>query len=377
MINNLPANNYLARKKRSVRTTMLHVMAALVPGTMLYILLLDTRLLSNLAIASIVALGCEYICLRLRSRAVLISLSDGSTLLAVWLLVLCLPPSLPFWQIGVGALVLVTLGKHVFGGLGQNPFNPAMVAYAFLLVSFPVTMTSWGMNQDVSTLTTTTPIETSIDLAIENNNATLLRTWDGVTGATALDRLRELKRGSSSTDVLADDAVAEQASIKHTRKANTLKTQSVRDELANEWIMNSPWVWVNLAWLIGGLYLLIARIISWHIPASVLFAVFTLYATANLAGSSMGLPIITALLSGGIMLGAFFIATDPVSAAASRQGQIIYGLGIGILTVVIREFSVYPEGVAFAVLLMNMCVPLIDYLSTGKQGTLTPRSRLK
>jgi electron transport complex protein RnfD len=357
MINNLPASNFLEQKKRSVRTTMLHVMAALVPGTVLYILLLDFRLLSNLAIACIVALGCEYICLRIRARPVLISLSDGSTLLAVWLLVLCLPPSLPFWQIGVGAVVLVTLGKHVFGGLGQNPFNPAMVAYAFLLVSFPVTMTSWELNQDTSTLTTTsTPIEVSVDLASENKNTTLVRTWDGVTGATALDRLREFKRVSSSTDAL--------------------ETQRDRDEFASEWIMNSPWIWMNLAWLVGGLYLLIARIITWHIPGSVLFAVFSLYAIANLAGSSMGLPIIPALLSGGIMLGAFFIATDPVSAAASRQGQIIYGLGIGILTVVIREFSVYPEGVAFAVLLMNMCVPLIDYLSTGKQGTLTPRSRL-
>ena len=106
-----------------------------------------------------------------------------------------------------------------------------------------------------------------------------------------------------------------------------------------------------------------------------LFAVVSLYGIANLTSLSMGLPLAPALLSGGIMLGAFFIATDPVSAAASRQGQIIYGLGIGILTVVIREFSVYPEGIAFAVLMMNMCVPLIDYLSTGKQGKLSSQGR--
>jgi electron transport complex protein RnfD len=373
MTSNIQGIRFLSRKKRSVRTTMLHVLAALVPGTVLYILLLDFRILTNLAVACTVALCCEYACLRLRSRPVLPSLSDGSTLLAAWLLVLCLPPSLPTWQIVVGAIVLVTLGKHVFGGLGQNPFNPAMVAYAFLLVSFPVTMTSWELNQNVSTLRTTlASIETSVSPDSTSEFSTTLDNWDGVTGATALDRLRELKRSFPLMDNQADTSQSEENPLPVTK--DMLR---VRYELAGEWIMSSPWVWTSIAWLLGGLYMLVARIITWHIPASVLFAISSFYAIANLTGSGMGIPIAPALLSGGIMLGAFFIATDPVSAAASRQGQIIYGFGIGILTVVIREFSVYPEGVAFAVLLMNMCVPLIDHVSTGKQGTLTSRNRLK
>ncbi|MFT6878088.1 MAG: electron transport complex protein RnfD [Granulosicoccus sp.] len=373
MISNIQGISFLARRKRSVRTVMLHVMVALAPGTLLYTLLLDVRILANLAIASIVALCCEYVCLRLRKKPVLASLSDGSILLAAWLLVLCLPPSLPTWQIIVGAFVLVTLGKHVFGGLGQNPFNPAMVAYAFLLVSFPVTMTSWELNQAVSIVRTTSGlIETSVSSDLINNFTTSLNDWDGVTGATALDRLKELKRSSPLTDKTNQTSQSEEISLPDAK--NTLR---IRYELASDWILNSPWTWTSIAWLLGGLYMLMTRIITWHIPTSVLVAISSYYAIAHLTGSGMGLPIVPALLSGGIILGAFFIATDPVSAAASRQGQIIYGFGIGILVVVIREFSVYPEGVAFAVLLMNMCVPLIDYLSTGKQGTLTSRSRPK
>jgi electron transport complex protein RnfD len=373
MASNVQSVSFLDRKKRSVRTTMLHVMAALVPGTVLYALLLDYRILANLAVAGIAALFCEYMCLRLRSRPVRASLSDGSILLAVWLLVLCLPPSLPAWQITVGAFVLVTLGKHVFGGLGQNPFNPAMVAYAFLLVSFPVTMTSWELAQNVSTLrATAAAIDTTVSPESSSDFSTSTNNWDGVTGATALDRLRELKRNSSVSVIPVDESESED-----TTRADAKDVLRDRYELAGDWILSSPWVWTSLAWLLGGLYLLRARIITWHIPASVLFAISVFYAIANLVGSGMGLPIVPALLSGGIMLGAFFIATDPVSAAASRQGQIIYGLGIGLLVVIIREFSVYPEGVAFAVLLMNMCVPLIDYASTGKQGTLSSPSRSK
>lgn len=376
MTTNIQGISFLSRKKRSVRTTMLHVLAALVPGTVLYALFLDFRILSNLAIACIVALCCEYLCLRLRRRPVLASLSDGSIFLAAWLLVLCIPPSLPTWQIVIGAVVLVTLGKHVFGGLGQNPFNPAMVAYAFLLVSFPVTMTSWELALNVSTVPATSATSATNEVGANSesigNFSAYLTTWDGVTGATALDRLRELKRNSPLTGTSTETTRSEENQLPDSKN-----TSRNRDDLAANWILSSPWAWTSIAWLLGGLYLLMTRIITWHIPASVLVAISSFYAIANLTDSGIGLPVVPALLSGGIMLGAFFIATDPVSAAASRQGQIIYGLGIGILTVVIREFSVYPEGVAFAVLLMNMCVPLIDYLSTGKQGTLALRARLK
>jgi len=369
MINTIQGVSFLARKKRSVRTTMLHVMAALLPGTILYSVLLDFRIFSNLAIAGIAALVCESICLKLRARPVLVGLGDGSTLLASWLMVLCLPPSLPAWQVVIGAVVLVTLGKHIYGGLGQNPFNPAMVAYAFLLVSFPVTMTTWEMKQTTASMHSIAQTsESNATTGTITTVASTSDTWDGITGATALDRLRELKRYSGSSNI--SDSVL-------TQKPDAFTSSPERYNVAGDLIMDSPWVWISFAWFLGGLYLLIARIITWHIPASVLLSISSFYVIANISSSSIGLPLVPALLSGGIILGAFFIATDPVSAAASRQGQIIYGLGIGSLTVVIREFSVYPEGIAFAVLLMNMCVPFIDYLSTGKKGALTSRNQLK
>lgn len=352
---------------------MLHVMAALVPGTLLYAFLLDARIIANLAVASIAALACEYVCLRLRGKPILASLSDGSMLLAAWLLILCLPPSLPIWQLLVGTMVLVMLGKHIFGGLGQNPFNPAMVAYAFLLVSFPVTMTSWDLGENASSLLTSpSALSASQPQLAADEFPAQSQDWDGLTGATALDRLRELKRSSSFTDSSASSSQLDTKTLTYSDQ-----NSATREELASDWIFNSPWIWINVAWLVGGLYLLVMRIITWHIPATMLIAVSSFYTVANITGWGMGLPIVPALLSGGLMLGAFFICTDPVSAAASRQGQMIYGFGIGCLTVVIREFSVYPEGIAFAVLLMNMCVPLIDYLSTGKRGTLTSGSSPK
>lgn len=353
-------NSFLVKKKRSVRTTMLHVMVALIPGTLLYAVFIDLRILVNLFVAGTVALCFEYACLRLRSRPTFSTLSDGSILLAAWLLVLCLPPSLPVWQIMMGSAVLATLGKHVFGGLGQNPFNPAMVAYAFMLVSFPVSMTSWELQSHAVTQHTLTIASTSDS------------TWDGVTGATALDRLKELKRHSSS-----DNSTGEIAKSYELQQPRANDTQLVRYEVASDWIMGSAWGWTSVAWLLGGIYLLMIRIITWHLPATFLLAISSCYALASLIDSGMALPVVPALLSGGIMLGAFFVITDPVSAAVSRQGQMIYGFGIGILTFIIREFSVYPEGVAFAVLLMNMCVPLIDYISTGKQGTVTLGNRTK
>ena len=132
--------------------------------------------------------------------------------------------------------------------------------------------------------------------------------------------------------------------------------------------MHSSWKWVTLAWLAGGLYLLLMRIISWHIPLAVLSGVTLMYIGLAASSAEHALPLAPALLSGAIMLGTFFIATDPVTAAASRSGKLVYGVGLGILTVIIREFSSYPEGFAFAVLLMNTGVPLIDYLLTGPAG---------
>jgi len=201
-----------------------------------------------------------------------------------------------------------------------------------------------------------------VTLSAEQTGDKTITDWDGISGATVLDRLREVKQL----------AAAQSASAIATTSARTSAGSSASEAISDS-ALKTPWIWLNLAWLSGGLYLLLTRIISWHIPVSILATISVLYATAGFHSIGVVQPLIPALFSGAIMLGAFFIATDPVSAAASRYGQLLYGVGIGTLTYVIREFSVYPEGIAFAVLLMNLCVPMIDRLSTGKGGRMTLR----
>ncbi|MGQ7847829.1 RnfABCDGE type electron transport complex subunit D [Granulosicoccus sp. 3-233] len=360
-----PDTKAIALQQRRVHHIMLNVMLALLPGTLLQAWLIDDRVLQTVPIAMAAALLFEAAALRLRGKALRPSLADGSILLAAWLLALCLPPSLPVWQLVVGIFVMVMLGKHLYGGLGHNPFNPAMVAYAVLIISFPVTMSDWQARQH-----TEVP-------------ASQTSSWDGISGATPLDQLRQIrvKLANSSLTALSDspsvpaanadpeDTPANTGAISTVeRNTDTQGSLPSYQDRAQDLIMNSNWMWVNLAWLAGGIYLLLMRVISWHVPLAVLSGIALMYLGLAAGQSSHALPLIPALLSGAIMLGAFFIATDPVTAAASRRGKLVYGAGVGILTVVIREFSSYPEGLAFAVLLMNTGVPLIDYLITGPAG---------
>lgn len=357
----------LQQRPRSVQFTMLSVMLALVPGTLLYALLVDGRVLTNILIAAAVGLLVEAVCLVLRRRPFMPTLADGSVLLACWLLALCVPPSLPLWQLALGAFTLVTLGKHLFGGLGHNPFNPAMVAYTLLLVSFPVTMTNWQTNASEQ-------LAQASAVSLQHEHPVVARSaedWDGVSGATVLDRLRAVKRDSAmvSPDAVASGQDADSTAGNKAELAASLPSTS----LMTSWFKHSPWMWVSLGWLAGGVLLWVLRIISWHIPVAVLGTIALLYTLSGLFGAGSVLTVMPVLLTGGITLGACFIATDPVSAPASRQGQLLYGAGIGLLCVVIREYSAYPEGFAFAVLLMNLCVPLIDHLSIGKGGNLIRR----
>lgn len=349
----------LAYPRRTIQQIMLLVMLALLPGTWLYAWLIHRHVVLNIVIAVIAALCTEALLLHLRQRPIAPALRDGSVIVAAWLLALCVPPTLPAWQLITGVFIMTSLGKHLFGGLGHNPFNPAMVAYCVLLVSFPVTMTDWPVADVSGVAVTAQETATTHSNRRETN-------WDSITGATALDRLRQARRvlNSESPDIRKSPDSENNASL------DTSRTADLRNDyrsLARTDIMGSPWHWISLAWMTGGIGLLLLRIISWHIPVSLLLAVSALYLGYG-ALVATALPVIPALLSGAIMLGAFFIATDPVTAAASKPGMLVYGAGIGIFTFVIREFSSYPEGLAFAVLLMNLCVPLIDHLSAPASG---------
>ncbi len=332
--------------RRSVQQIMLQVMLALVPGTALLAWALGAGVVINVIAAIVLACGLEALTVRLRGRSVTHALGDGSITLAAWLLALAVPPWLPLWQLAVGVAGMVWLGKHLYGGLGHNPFNPAMTGYAVLMVSFPVTMTTWPAIDAMPAfdLSTTLQVKLFPDWPLPRD-ATV--TWDAITGATPLDAIRTLERS------MADIGPGSAPSFPGT-DLNTL-------------VMTGGFVPANTAFLVGGLYLLWRRVIRWHIPVAVLGTLALCYLLQWPLSTTPqpGLPL--SLLSGAAILGAFFIATDPVSAATGNIGRLIYGGGIGVLTFVIREYGGYPEGLAFAVLIMNCTVPAIDYWSTGRR----------
>jgi electron transport complex protein RnfD len=292
----------------SVPRVMFQVLVALVPVAAVQAYLHGPGLLWLLGPAAVTALSCEALALRLRRRAAQPFLRDGSVLVTAALLALAVPPTLPWWLIVFATAVAVLIGKHAYGGLGQNPFNPAMVGYAVLLVSFPLQMTQWPAPQSG---------------------------WDAVTGATALDALRTgLRQGYTMQEIFAAPAFGA--------------------------VGASGSEWVNLAALAGGAWLLLRRIIRWQIPVAMLAGLAVPAAIAHGLDPGAHAGALFHLASGATMLGAFFIATDPVSAATSDRGRLVYGAGIGLLTWIIRSWGSFPDGVAFAVLIMNLAVPLID-----------------
>ncbi len=292
----------------SVPRVMFQVLAALLPMLAVQIHLFGVRPLLLVAVAALVALACEALALHLRHRSVRPYLRDGSVLVTAALLALAVPPTLPLWLLALGVAVAVLLAKHAYGGLGQNPFNPAMVGYAVLLVSFPLEMTRWP---------------------------TAGGDWDAMTGATALDTLRTgLRQSYTMQEIQAGPAFG------HVGAADG--------------------EWINLAALAGGVYLLARRIVRWHIPVAMLAGIAVPAALFHMFDPGAHASASFHLAAGATMLGAFFIATDPVSAATSDRGRLVYGAGIGLLTWIIRTWGGFPDGVAFAVLIMNLAVPLID-----------------
>ncbi|MCY1284915.1 Electron transport complex subunit RsxD [compost metagenome] len=306
---------------------MLQVLLATVPGVLALTWLFGFGTLINLLWASAVALGCEAAVLALRQRPVRFFLSDGSALVTAVLLVLALPPYAPWWLTLIAVAFAIVFGKQLYGGLGQNPFNPAMVGYVVVLVSFPGAMTTWPTPQFIGPWDA---LQQILGLAALP---------DGWSHATALDSLQH----------------------NHSLTLDELRASNP----AFGRFGASGQEWVNLAFLAGGLYLMLHRkLFSWHAPVGMLaaLALMSLLFWGGSGSDSNGSPLFH-LLSGATMLGAFFIVTDPVSGATSNLGRLIFGAGVGILVYVIRAWGGYPDGMAFAVLLMNLAAPTIDYYS--------------
>jgi Na+-translocating ferredoxin:NAD+ oxidoreductase subunit D len=291
-------------------------------------------LLIQIVLGVVTAMAAEAAALHLRGKPLPPYLLDGSAIITAVLLALCLPPLAPWWLIVSGVAFAILLAKHLFGGLGANPFNPAMVGYAVLLVSFPARLLQWlppsvaGFEPaSLSFIETLTTILTGAPPA--------RFTWDAITSPTPLDALRtDLALGMTMAEAHANAAFSS--------------------------FGGKGWEWINLATLVGGGWLLALRIIRWQIPVAMLSALFVCASIMSAADPGAYAGPLFHLTSGASLLGAFFIATDPVSAATSDRGRLIYGAGIGVLTYVIRTWGGYPDGVAFAVLIMNLAVPLID-----------------
>lgn len=252
---------------------------------------------------------------------------DGSAIITGVLLAFNVPSGLPVWIIIIGALVAIGIGKMTFGGLGCNIFNPALIGRVFLLISFPVQMTTW-------------PLPAGWEAPLV----------DAATGATPLALLKEaFKSGQPVSEILTSSGIAPYKELFLGKRGGSLGEISAA------------------ACLIGFAYMLFRKIITWHIPVTIFATVFIFAGILHLCDPNQFISPVFHLLNGGLMLGAIFMATDYVTSPMSAKGMIIFGIGIGLLTVIIRVFGAYPEGISFAILIMNAFTPLINRFAKPKR----------
>ncbi|THF64600.1 RnfABCDGE type electron transport complex subunit D [Pseudothauera nasutitermitis] len=331
---NLFVSSPHAHGARPVGQVMLLVMLALLPATLAGFWHFGWPAIYLWLVTVISCAFTETLCVRLTGRKAGPALADGSAVLTGWLLALSLPPWAPWWAGVIGGAFAMVVCKHAFGGLGQNLFNPAMAARVMLLISFPVEMTQWLAPVPLGSAEAPSALGA---LAI-----TFGAIPDGMTSASLLDHVRnEATQGITLSTSLT----------------------GVYDPLELSVGVRAGSMGETTALLLagGGIFLLFMRVIGVRIPAAFLLGIALPAALAHFLAPERYLPPMAHLLAGGVMLGAFFIATDYVTSPSTPLGQWVFGLGCGLLTWIIRTWGAYPEGVAFAVLLMNAATPLIDH----------------
>ncbi|CAO96823.1 electron transport complex subunit RsxD [Erwinia tasmaniensis] len=335
------ASSPYTHNRRSTSRIMLLVLIATLPGIAAQWYYFGWGNIIQVLIASVAALVAEAAILHLRKQPLAETLKDNSALLTALLLGVSIPSLAPWWMVTIGTVFAIIISKQLYGGLGQNPFNPAMVGYVVLVISFPVQMTSWlppvGLQGITPSFADTLSMIFHLHTLDGHTMQQLQVGIDGISQATPLDHFKTgLRAGHSAEQLLAQPTYSGV-------------------------IAGIGWQWVNVGFLLGGVFLLFTRCIRWHIPVSFI-ASLAFFATLGwlLSPQSLVTPMIH-LFSGATMLGAFFIATDPVTASTTNKGRLLYGVLIGLLTWLIRSYGGYPDGLAFAVLLANICVPLIDY----------------
>lgn len=340
-MNNKPLSSPFVRQRLPLDRVMLHVVLAGIPGAVLMAVFFGWGIIINLLIAITFAYLAEAAVLKIRNKPIKATLQDNTALVTACLYALALPSLLPWWMTALGVIFAITVVKQLYGGVGFNIFNPAMAGYVVLLISFPSEMTlNWhnpiGMGAQTLSLWETLHIIFTESLSNGQTLVALHGTIDAISQATPLD---------------------------------TLKTGLTNNMMASE-VMQAPlfgqfgglgWEWINLAFFIGGLYLVMRGIADWRIPLSFIVVLFTTAMLLNSIDGSRFINPMFHIVTGGTMLGAFFIATDPVSASTTRLGRFVYGGLIGLLVYIIRTWGAYPDGIAFAVLILNMAVPTIDH----------------
>lgn len=319
----------------NVGNVMRQVLYALVPGVLAMSYFYGWGILINIVLAIVIAVSFEVLSLWLRKRPIKLFLSDFSAVVTACLFALTLPPLVPWWILVVGLFFAIVIAKHLYGGLGYNPFNPAMVGFAVLIVSFPFEMSQWISPQSSSG--NLPSLMESLSVVFSGfSNLYSADQWDAMTMATPLDNVKtELRSGVYFSEIM---------------KTNEFGLVS-----------GKAWEWISLAYLLGGIWLVYKKVINWRIPVSLLITLAVMAMVFGIASPDMRASSLFHIFSGATLLGAFFIATDPVSASTTPRGQILYGACIGFFIYIIRTWGNYPDAVAFSVLIMNMSVPVIDY----------------
>ncbi|WP_294343966.1 RnfABCDGE type electron transport complex subunit D [Prosthecochloris sp.] len=305
------SNAPFVRSKDSIESVMYNVAIALAPATVMSVYLFGMKALVLTTVSILSCIAFEWLMDKARNKPN--SCLDGSALVTGLLLALNVPANLPLWMVIVGSFIAIVATKHVFGGLGYNVFNPALVARVFLLISFPAAMTSWPM-----------PVPFSLDMMVD------------------------METGASPLGILKTDGVqAALASLSLMDGFYGTMTGSLGETSALALLAGAAWLWYK-------------KYITMYIPLTIIGSVFLFTGLFYLIDPTTYASPVFHMVTGGLILGAFFMATDMVTSPLSIRGQLLFGLGCGLLTAVIRLWGGYPEGISFAILIMNSFVPLID-----------------
>ena len=318
------------KERSTVSMLMFTVILGLLPALFLQIGFFGYQILGNLFFGIGFALFLEAVCLKLRNYPIRPFIFDGSAFVTAWLLIISVPANIPIWTLLIGIFFSIVVAKHAYGGIGSNPFNPAMIGYAVLLISFPKIMTNWPISDGFE-------IRNFIQFSQFFSIANINEAYDAIVSATPLDQIK-------TSLFLGKEVNALPISL------STLSSYQM----------------IAILYFLGGIFLVYKKVITWHLPLSLILSIYIFSGLLHLYDQNTYMSPLFHLLNGATFLAAFFIITDPVSSPTTLKGKIIFGILIGLITVIIRNYGGYPDGIAFAVIFMNICVPLIEKFTQPK-----------